>query len=436
MDNRTLEANASATPPTAPATPSIGYPQKGNPGTGTAASKGGVFWYYQVGEELRNVLLAAGLTPSTGDLTQIVTAIKTLIEARAGNYALDTGVANAYVVALSPAVTAYTNGMEVRVKIVNANTTACTLNAGGGAVSLVNDVGLALVSGDLPANCVISAVYDSTANKFIMTSLVPSQAMSQTQADARYAPIGLRSYLAGCTMSTAGASTTMSIAAGMAADSTNAVLMNLAAIAKTTAAWAVGTAQGGIDTGAIANATWYHFYLIRRPDTGVVDVVFSTNATTPVLPASYTQYRRIGSGLTNGSAQWVKFVQDGDLFTWDAAVLDVNATNPGNAAVSRTLSTPLGIVTHANLTIQVTIGTFGGYFYLSDLAITDAAPTNSAAPLGDVIATVANGLFSAGPVFIRTNASSQIRSRLGGGDASTVVRIATNGWMDSRGRNA
>src|SRR5215831_9378024 len=52
----------------------------------------------------------------------------------------------------------------------------------------------------------------------------------------------LRSYLAGLTLSTAGSSATFSVAAGVAADSTNANMMTLAAaISKTTGAWVVGS---------------------------------------------------------------------------------------------------------------------------------------------------------------------------------------------------
>jgi hypothetical protein len=303
MDNRTLEANASATPPTAPATPSIGYPQKGNPGTGTAASKGGVFWYYQIGEELRNVLLAAGLTPTTGDLTQIVTSIKMLIEARAGNYVLDTGVANAYVVALSPEVTAYTNGMEVRVKIVNANTTAATLNAGGGAVPLVNDVGSALVSGDLPANCVISAVYDSTANKFIMTSRVPSQAMSQAAADARYVGLAAAGSAVGQFRNLQASSTGLNANVSVSADEivlengTN-LYQTVRAVALTIAGTSVGA--NGLDTGAIAASTWYSLWVIWNGTT--IAGLMSLSATAPTLPSGYTHKARVGWIRTDGTA--------------------------------------------------------------------------------------------------------------------------------------
>jgi hypothetical protein len=246
-----------------------------------------------------------------------------------------------------------------------------------------------------------------------------------------------RSFLAGLILSTAGSSTTMSIAAGQAADSANACLMDLnAAIAKTTAAWAVGTATGGLDTGTIANSTWYHFYVIRRPDTSVVDVVFSLSATSPTLPTNYTQFRRIGSGRTNGSGQWTSFVQYNDTFLWLSPVLDISAGNPGTAAVTRTLTTPTGVVCKAILNVNLNEGASRSICYLSELTLTDLAPSISAAPLATV-STSASG--SDGDAMqkleIFTNTSAQIRSRLSFSDAGTFLYIAALGWIDTRGKD-
>lgn len=245
----------------------------------------------------------------------------------------------------------------------------------------------------------------------------------------------LRSYLAGCTLSTAGGSGTMSIAAGSCADTTNAASMVLAAIAKTTAGWAVGTANGGLDTGSIANSTWYSFYVIKRVDTGVVDVIFSTSASTPTLPANYTLFRRIGSGKTDGSAHWIAFIQDGDYVRWSASVLDVNTTNPGNSAISSTLTVPTGVNVQALCNVQLTSGTTSALLQLSDLAAADEAPSDTAAPLSQIRTSSTIGVSSTS-VQIRTNTSAQIRYRMGAGDGSTVVRIATLGWLDRRGRDA
>lgn len=136
-----------------------------------------------------SILAAAGISSDRTNNGQIVAAIESLIEVRSGNYALDTGVANAYVVALNPAIAAYTNGLSIRLKFAHSNTGAATINAGAGVVPLLNDEGSALVAGDAPAGGVASAVYDATAGGFLITGLVPSQALSEAAADARYAAI-------------------------------------------------------------------------------------------------------------------------------------------------------------------------------------------------------------------------------------------------------
>lgn len=67
------------------------------------------------------------------------------------------------------------------------------------------------------------------------------------------------------------------------------------------AAWAVGTNAGGLDTGTKANSTLYFVHVIRRSDTGVVDVLLSTSATAPTMPANYDQRDLIAVAGTDGS---------------------------------------------------------------------------------------------------------------------------------------
>jgi hypothetical protein len=241
----------------------------------------------------------------------------------------------------------------------------------------------------------------------------------------------LRGYIDGLTMSTAGSSTTMTIAPGEATDSTNLVTLELAAsINKTTASWAVGTATGGLDTGSIANSTWYYFYVIRRPDTGVVDVVFSTNSTSPTLPTNYTQFRYIGAGLTNGSGQWTRFFQTGDEFWWETPVIDFNAGASTTGALA-TMSVPRGrkmkILCQASLDTSGTVQA-----YLSDPSAANLAPSTTVAPYFNA------GAFAVTPqtslqLQIWTNTSAQIRQRA---TSTSQLIIVTNGWTDLRGRNA
>jgi hypothetical protein len=217
----------------------------------------------------------------------------------------------------------------------------------------------------------------------------------------------LRSYISGCTLSTAGGSNTMAIAAGQCTNSTNADLLSVVATSKTTSAWVVGSAVGGLDTGTIANSTWYYFYAIRRPDTGVVDVVFSLSSSAPTLPTNYTQFRYIGAGLTNGSGQWTKFTQAGDDFYWDTPVLDFSGAGITTAS-TLTLSVPRGRKVRSSLSMFVGANTV----YLSDLANADLAPSQTVAPLGTLISDGAAGQITGiSGVSIWTNTSAQIRHR-------------------------
>jgi hypothetical protein len=240
----------------------------------------------------------------------------------------------------------------------------------------------------------------------------------------------LRGYLAGLVMSTAGSSSTMTIGAGQAMDSTNSLLMTLAAsINKTTAAWAVGSGNGGLDTATIANSTWYYFYEIRRPDTGVVDVIFSTSSSAPTLPANYTQYRYIGARPTNGSAQWVAFTQSGDEVYWSSPVLDMNGAGSATANLL-TLSVPRGRKMKAFLNVYLPTTTSA--IYLSDPANADLAPSGTAAPLYGLVADGAPGVVCAGQLQVWTNTSAQVRYR---NINSNTIRIATLGFVDNRGRD-
>lgn len=239
-----------------------------------------------------------------------------------------------------------------------------------------------------------------------------------------------RSHLAGLTLSTAGSSSTFAIAVGSAADSTNVSVMALASsYSKTTSAWAVGSGNGALDTGSIANNTWYHVHLIKRVDTGVVDVLFSLSASAPTMPANYTLRRRIGSIRTNGSAQWVRFFQLGDEFLWDAVSPDASAAVPGSSGSLIALFVPTGVQVNALASALWFFSSAGNY-----LAITSPDVTSAAAGAANATFYSNGGTTpSAGQINVRTNTSGQVRVRSEG--AGGALYINTYGWIDRRGRD-
>lgn len=228
----------------------------------------------------------------------------------------------------------------------------------------------------------------------------------------------------------------MSIAAGQAADSTNAALMSIAAFTKGTGAWAVGSGNGGKMSAAALAAGWYHFYLIQRVDTGVVDIGFDTSATAPTMPTNYTLFRRIGS-MKNDGTNWLAFTQEGDEFLWSTIVSNINASNPGTAAVTRTLTVPTGIKVRAIINVGIQDDTSFGicFCFLSSLDESDQAVSASTGGIGIQHAVPAIAQVNL-MTEIRTNTSAQIRSRFSASGANTILWINTRGWTDTRGRNA
>jgi hypothetical protein len=112
------------------------------------------------------------------------------------------------------------------------------------------------------------------------------------------------------------------------------------------AAWAVGNNQGGLDGGTVESTRSYHVHAIKRPDTGVVDALFSlahggampctitiaspgvVTATDhgigPDTPIKFSTTGALPTGLTAGTQYFVKTFNDENSFT-------VSATRGGTA---------------------------------------------------------------------------------------------------------
>jgi len=92
------------------------------------------------------------------------------------NLGTDTGAANAYVVALPHAPTAYTDAMEVMFYPTNSNTGAATVNIDGlGAKSIKRVDGSDSVANDMLANKLVGLRYNATDNVFYFYGVHPLQ---------------------------------------------------------------------------------------------------------------------------------------------------------------------------------------------------------------------------------------------------------------------
>ena len=224
------------------------------------------------------------------------------------------------------------------------------------------------------------------------------------------------------------------IAAGECSSSVNNCSISLTSslTKRLDATWVVGTNQGGLDTGAEANSTWYHVWVIRKDSTGAADVLFSTSATAPTMPTGYTAKRRVGSIYNDSSGNIKAFTQFGTQFLWTVIVNDINAGSWGTAASNVTLTTPLGVKVRPIIGLAMTRATLTPVVLVSDPDVTDTAPDLSSRLFSlylKVANTDASGYSGTHEIF--TNTSSQVRVR--SDTATTSGYIVTHGWWDPRG---
>lgn len=240
-----------------------------------------------------------------------------------------------------------------------------------------------------------------------------------------------RGHISGLALSAPGGIGVFNIAGGQATDSSGVSPMSLgSAYTKTTAAWAVGSGNGSLDTGSIADG-WYHVFLIQRPDTGVVDVLTSLSPTAPDLPANYTRFRRIGA-LQNVGGAWTAFTQDMNEFNWVTPVQDYNAATTSNTPTLVTLpSVPTGVRVKAKLVLSLDV--VGGATNYGALSSPDtgglAANSFTACAVVNGATATAQGYFE-----VWTNTSAQVYvSVTAPSSQSTTRRIGVLGWTDPRG---
>jgi hypothetical protein len=217
---------------------------------------------------------------------------------------------------------------------------------------------------------------------------------------------------------------------GSCSDSTGVYPIVLAAAItkRLDAAWAVGTGNGGLLSGAISN-TDYNIWAIARSDTDVVDIGYeATSSATPTLPANYTYYRKIGwfkrSGGLIVTFNTYELEGGGLQFTWKAKRQDISLANTlTTARRTDALSVPLNFSVRAQILVvmQDAAAIYGVYICCPDE--TDEYPTS-------VVFSQVASVLTGSKNEIRTSAAGLIASRASVTiDAYTVFSV---GFLWSR----
>lgn len=230
------------------------------------------------------------------------------------------------------------------------------------------------------------------------------------------------------------------ITTGVTRDSSDSanMLLESALTKQIDANWTEGTNLGGFPSSLTLTAdTWYHVFLIRETSSGTIDAGFDTSitATNLLSDSGYNQFRRIGSVLTDSSSNILGFTQNNDTFMWDATILDVDATD-GITATLRIISVPVDLTVEALLNVKSErLTSQNSFTYVSFPSVDDEDVASQAvAPLSSVggFALGATDTGFVNLISVLTDTSARIRTR--SQSITTLLKIATLGWKDSRGK--
>jgi len=265
------------------------------------------------------------------------------------------------------------------------------------------------------------------------------QVLTSNGVDVTWAsPVIPHSSIQGLTYANNGSDATndIDIAVGSAMDTTNTRMLVLgsALTKRLDAAWAVGTNQGGLDTGSIAD-TDYFIWLINRSDTDVTDVLFSTSATSPTMPTNYNYKRLIGwfKRVSSAIVAFTTYEGPGGAleFKWKAPTLDVDLANTlDDTRRLDALKVPLAFSVESIARYEMYDNTNATIARVCCPDETDADPRQGDAPLNNLFSYP--NIFAVQELRIRTDSSGRVASRAFGPTTVDTYAIATVGFIWAR----
>lgn len=199
--------------------------------------------------------------------------LPTEVEIKRGtiNFAVDTGVANAYLVALPYPPSGYVDGLAIVFRPLNANTTASTVNVNSlGVKSIRRADGSAISAGDVAAGIPITARYSITTGYFHITA---NSAVDATAAASAAAAAAVSAGLANSSASDSAASAALSAvyAASLLGTSATSIAIATGPISFTTQAgkqFSAGQFMSAVS--AANNANYMHGQVTSYSGTSLV----------------------------------------------------------------------------------------------------------------------------------------------------------------------
>lgn len=322
---QTDQSTAASSLPTPAAAGTQGFFTGGNPAEGEAATILDADWLNMVQAELINIVEAAGETPSKTTYNQVLTAIKLLMQQSVANVGTDTGAANAYVVAFTPALTAPVPWVPFWFKVAHTNTGESTINATGTVEPLVGAAHAALQGNELVANGNALVYWNPTLNSnagayVLMFCSGAAEQIAPATASQHAVQLGQVSGVVGqvrnlkASLSAAATSVAYTADEIVVESALGGLRYCLANFSQTLNGATTGL--GGLDTGSLAASSYYSIYAAitsagaqgifaqLEPSGGATSVYGGTH-----LPAGVIATALIGVWPTNPSSQFIAGMQ-------------------------------------------------------------------------------------------------------------------------------
>jgi hypothetical protein len=221
--------------------------------------------------------------------------------------------------------------------------------------------------------------------------------------------------------------TSVTIAPGAwrsAGDETNLVLLSsITKNIQSSGAWAAGSGNNGLFTGALAASTWYHVFVIRNTTTGAVDAGFDTSPTAANIPSGWVAYRRVGAVSTNVSSVILPFAQNGNEFRYITPTDILNNVGVGVAA-NVVVTVPQGIACRAKLGLYLDVQATA--LSVAVFAVGEADRTG--ARYAQVVASSAGG--QAAEIYVMTDTSRQVVVKATNAAIPSGFYLQTRGYFD------
>jgi len=334
-----------------------------------------------------------------------------------------------------------TDGTAINFLALSTNTGATTLNPSGyGAISIEKQTTggpVSLTGGEITAGNIISVVYSATYNAFLLLN-PPIQSASGNSN-----PLCGMSNLK-ITNNSGTPATEISMSAGnIVTINTGGTIYNRTNPSVTINASITGA--NGLDTGTLADSTWYYVWWIDNGNAAAG--LLSLSSTAPLLPSGYTTECRAGAMTTDASANLMRTLQLGrnaQYIVGTDPAETVNIANGAAGSFSTTSPTLAAATVSGNgfavpptaAAIIVTATTYYGSTSGGDVEVapnlnwggSNRGPEGSANNNGWPLFIVGVNVFSTAPIILES-------SSIYWASSGTAGAIWAQGWTDQVNAN-